>query len=51
MKEKFRIEVQNRFEALSGITEPELLWKQLKSTIMASAEKVLPKAQENKKTK
>ena len=51
MKEKFRIEVQNRFEALNGITEPELLWKQLKSAIMASAEKLLSKAQENKKTK
>ena len=51
MKENFRIEVQNRFEALNRITEPELLWKQLKSTIISSAEKVLPKAQDNKKTK
>ncbi|CAF4265882.1 unnamed protein product [Rotaria magnacalcarata] len=53
IKENFRIEVQNRFEALTEInefTETEILWEQLKSTITASAEKVLPKAQPNKKT-
>jgi hypothetical protein len=54
MKEKFRIEVQNRFEALSEtseITKTELLWEQLKSSIMVSAEEVIPKTQMNEKKK
>ena len=54
MKEKFRIKVQNRFEALSKtieITETELLWEQLKSSITTSAEEVFAKAQAYKKKK
>ena len=54
MQEKFRIMVQNRFEALSEsneITRSEILWEQLRSSIMESAEEVIPKAQKNKKKK
>ena len=54
IRENFRIEVQSKFEAfieVNEITENGMLWEQLKSTIAASAEKVLPKSQPNKKTK
>lgn len=42
IKDKFRIEVQNRFEALNEINETtitDILWEQLKLTITRSAEK------------
>ncbi|CAF4310248.1 unnamed protein product, partial [Rotaria magnacalcarata] len=49
LKEKFRIKVQNRFEALDEITETEILWEQMKSSIITSAEEVIPKTQLKKK--
>ena len=52
MKEKFCIKVQNRFEALDEInesTKAEVLWEQIKSSILVSAEEVLPKAEINEK--
>ncbi len=51
MTEKFCIKVQNRFEALNDITTTDILWEQMKSSILASAEEVIPKVQMNKKKK
>ena len=51
IKEKFRIKVQNPFEALSEIPETEKMWGELKSLITAAAEEVIPKVQMNKKKK
>ena len=50
IKEKFRIKIQNRFEALSEIPETEKMWEELKSSITAAAEEVIPKVQMNKKS-
>jgi hypothetical protein len=49
LKEKFCIKVQNRFETLDEMTNTEVLWEQMKSSILASAEEILPKVQTNKK--
>ncbi|CAF1480925.1 unnamed protein product [Didymodactylos carnosus] len=49
LKEKFCIKVQNRFEPLDEITNTEVLWEQMKSSILASAEEILPKVQRDKK--
>ncbi|CAF1302854.1 unnamed protein product [Adineta ricciae] len=49
VKEKFCIEVQNRFEALDDITEVEVLWEKMKSSILEATEAVLPKIKMNKK--
>jgi len=52
IKEKFCINVQNRFEALSEINETtttDVLWEQIKSSILVSAKEVIPKTQMNKK--
>ena len=52
MLEKFCIKVQNRFETLDGIneiTKAEVLWEQIKSSILETAEEMLPKAELNKK--
>ncbi|CAF1181210.1 unnamed protein product, partial [Rotaria magnacalcarata] len=49
IKQKYRIKVQNRFEALDETTKTEALWEQMKSSILASTVEVLPKIQMNKK--
>ncbi|CAF3582803.1 unnamed protein product [Rotaria socialis] len=51
IKQKYRIKVQNRFEALGETTKTEALWEQMKSSILASAVEVRPKIQMNKKKK
>lgn len=51
LKEKFRIKVQNRFEALDEITGTEILREKMKSSILTSAEEVIPKTQVKKKTR
>jgi exonuclease III len=49
LREQFRIKVQNRFEALDQITQTEVLWEQMKSSILTSAEEIIPKTQLKKK--
>ena len=51
IKEAYRIEVKNRFEALGQITEVEEMWEMLKDSINESAKKFIPvtKRKEHKK--
>jgi hypothetical protein len=49
MQEKFCIKVQNRFEALSDTKTADVLWEQMKSSILLSVEEVIPKVQMHKK--
>ena len=51
IREKYRVAVKNRFQALEGMEEVEDQWEALKNAILVSATEIIPKVEKKTKQK